>query len=82
MPEPEKVIEPNMIDSNELVVAIKRSPEGLMILLKPRTRGELIMAYGELQLAITQAVLKFDRSPIETPHKGIIDFARNIGRKK
>lgn len=82
-PKSEPIEQPNLIDANDLVVAIKRSPEGLMIMLKPRTRGELVQAYGELQIAITSEVIKFNdmMKRGKSEHKGIIQMARERWRK-
>ena len=52
----------NQVSVDDLVVAVKRSPEGLMIMLKPKTRSELMLAYAELQLAITDEILRMNAS--------------------
>ena len=70
--------ESNVADNNvsidDLVCAIKRTDKGLAILLKPRTRSELIQAYGELQIAIINEVLRLRDEVVHKP--GIMDFVR------
>lgn len=78
-PKDSKAQEPNLIDANELVVAIKRGPEGLMILLRPQSRSELVMAFGELQLAMMSELIKVtDLLKQSHDRPNILNFARRF----
>ena len=70
------------IDVDTLIVAVGRSDKGMTIFLQARSRGELTKALGEMEIAITKEVIKFDglvamsKSKIVNPG-GIMNFVRN-----
>ncbi|MFA6067540.1 MAG: hypothetical protein WC810_03065 [Janthinobacterium sp.] len=52
----------DFVNIADLVIAIKRSDKGPMVLLAPQSRQEMIMALGEIQAALFKAILKYDLS--------------------
>ncbi len=71
------------VDSQDLIIAIMRSPEGSMLYLNPRSRLEIVATLGEVQVALTREAFVYDekaralREKIVRPGTGgIINAAR------
>lgn len=68
----------------EIIVCLKRSEQGPMLYLRPTSRVEMVNALGELQIAITRAIMDYDKenqkarqSQIVPAKGGMIAAARN-----
>ena len=76
------------IDSNDLIIALKRTEHGPAIFLRPLNRSEMARAIGELNIALIRECIHMDmmaqteRSKIVSAKGGIINAARNRLFKK
>ena len=74
---------PNELKLEDLVCAIKRTDKGLAILIQPKSRSELIQAFGELQIALINETLRIQSESVKLHKPGILDLAKqrfNNGR--
>jgi hypothetical protein len=87
---PEEVKEGVLFDDTkhvaigEIIICLKRSDQGPMLYLRPTSRIEMVNALGEIQIAITRAIMDYDAENMKArqiqivPAKGgMIAAARN-----
>jgi hypothetical protein len=74
----------DFVDMQELIVALKRTDKGPALYLNPRSRSEMTLALGELQVALVREAIHIDMANLKAkqdsiiPAKGgIINAARN-----
>ena len=71
----------DFVYGKDIVAGVIRNKEGYLIAVHPKKRSELTQALGELTVAITKEIIKFDgiegmtKSSIVKPHS-ILNFAR------
>jgi len=79
--EGEGMIDENTINLDEVIICLKRSDKGPMLYMKPLSRREMVNALGELQIALTREIIRYDdaakRELAKKNSSGIINAARN-----
>lgn len=72
------------VNTDDIICAVGRSDKGMTLLMNPKSRSEIVSAFGELQLAVIAESIRFNdivkAQKLQKPG-GIINFARNQWRK-
>lgn len=69
------------ISTDDIVCAVGRSDKGMTIFLQPKSRAEMIMAFGELQVSMVTEAIRFNdivKQARRDANPGMIKNVRNI----